>query len=180
MKSKNKFAGMIMPPLMFALTACAGGNGPNDGPHQPLRTLRHQAMKPAGQDPKEPVTIEFMGHGNPNEKIFEKLIASFEEKNPHVTVKYTSVPPGEYSQKMTTLISSGKVPDVFYVGGPEFIASRKPERFSTSSPIWIRPHCLIPITYGSRRWTATALMAQGRRWRFVRTAEGCRTMVICL
>ena len=53
-------------------------------------------------------------------KIFEKLIASFEEKNPHVTVKYTSVPPGEYSQKMTTLISSGKVPDVFYVGGPEF------------------------------------------------------------
>lgn len=123
MKTKSKFAGMLMLLLVFALSACSGGsNGTNEG----TATSNPDASKPGqeastGTDQKEPVTIEFMGHGNPNEKkIFEKLIASFEEKYPHVTVKYTSVPPGEYSQKMTTLISSGKVPDVFYVGGPEF------------------------------------------------------------
>ncbi|SEK52598.1 carbohydrate ABC transporter substrate-binding protein, CUT1 family [Paenibacillus sp. cl141a] len=123
MKTKSKFAGMVMLLLVFALSACSGGsNGTNGG----TASSNPDASKPSqeastGSDQKEPVTIEFMGHGNPNEKkIFEKLIASFEEKYPHVTVKYTSVPPGEYSQKMTTLISSGKVPDVFYVGGPEF------------------------------------------------------------
>ncbi|MGW8821198.1 ABC transporter substrate-binding protein [Paenibacillus lautus] len=123
MKTKSKFAGMLMLLLVFALSACSGGsNGTNGG----TASSNPDASKPGqeastGTDQKEPVTIEFMGHGNPNEKkIFEKLIASFEEKYPHVTVKYTSVPPGEYSQKMTTLISSGKVPDVFYVGGPEF------------------------------------------------------------
>ncbi|OOC61802.1 ABC transporter substrate-binding protein [Paenibacillus ihbetae] len=123
MKSKSKFAGMIMLLLMFSLSACSGGGG---GPNGAASSNNPDSSAPsneaaAGTDKKEPVTIEFMGHGNPNEKkIFEKLIASFEEKYPHVTVKYTSVPPGEYSQKMTTLISSGKVPDVFYVGGPEF------------------------------------------------------------
>ncbi|GAE09206.1 extracellular solute-binding protein [Paenibacillus sp. JCM 10914] len=122
MKSKSKFAGMIMLLLMFTLSACSGGsNGSSGGASQSPDSTAPNSEATAGTDKKDPVTIEFMGHGNPNEKkIFEKLIASFEEKYPHVTVKYTSVPPGEYSQKMTTLISSGKVPDVFYVGGSEF------------------------------------------------------------
>lgn len=73
MKSKNKFAGMIMLLLMFALTACSGGNGPNDGaaPTTPDTSSPGNEAS-AGKDPKEPVTIEFMGHGNPNEKRFSK------------------------------------------------------------------------------------------------------------
>ncbi|MCM3782054.1 sugar ABC transporter substrate-binding protein [Neobacillus mesonae] len=122
MKSKRKFVGMIMLLLMFVLSACSGGSNGSSGEASPSSDSTAPSSQASDDvNSKEPVTIEFMGHGNPNEKkIFEKLISSFEEKYPHVTVKYTSVPPGEYSQKMTTLISSGKAPDVFYVGGSEF------------------------------------------------------------
>ncbi|MGG1880061.1 extracellular solute-binding protein [Paenibacillus cisolokensis] len=131
MKSKSKFAGMLVLLLMFALSACSGG-GPSGDSSTGSPSSPQPGQEGSGETGKKaPVTIEFMGHGNPNEKkIFEKLIASFEDKYPHVTVKYTSVPPGEYSQKMTTLISSGKVPDVFYVGGPEFY------RFAEAGTVW--------------------------------------------
>ncbi|MBW8351848.1 sugar ABC transporter substrate-binding protein [Bacillus sp. IITD106] len=69
----------------------------------------------------ETIELSFMGHGNPDEKkIFQSVIKSFEEKYPNVKVKYTSVPPAEYSQKLSTLIGSGKQPDVYYAAGPEF------------------------------------------------------------
>lgn len=67
------------------------------------------------------IELSFMGHGNPDEKkIFQSVIKSFEEKYKNVKVKYTSVPPAEYSQKLSTLIASGKQPDVYYAAGPEF------------------------------------------------------------
>lgn len=121
MKKRLKWSAMLLLAMMLVLSAC-GGNGNSSKQSANSNNGNTSTNQPSdtGSD-KEPVTIEFMGHGNPNEKsIFEKLIASFEDKYPHVTVKYTSVPPGEYSQKLTTLISSGKAPDVFYVGGSEF------------------------------------------------------------
>ena len=69
MKSKNKFAGMIIA-LMFALTACAAAMDQMTGNHPDTSSPGNEAS--AGKDPKEPVTIEFMGHGNPNEKDFRK------------------------------------------------------------------------------------------------------------
>lgn len=73
------------------------------------------------ETPKENVKISFMGHGSPQEKeIFTKLIKAYEKKYPNVKVDYTSVPPAEYNQKLSTLIASGKTPDVFYVSGPQF------------------------------------------------------------
>lgn len=74
MKTKSKFAGMVMLLLVFALSACSGGsNGSNGG----TASSNPDASKPGqeastGTDQKEPVTIEFMGHGNPNEKRFSK------------------------------------------------------------------------------------------------------------
>lgn len=118
MKRKMKWSMLLLLALVLVLSACSGGsNAPAPSENA---SGGEQADTNAG-DKKENVTIEFMGHGNPTEKsIFEKLIASFEEKYPNVTVKYTSVPPAEYAQKMKTLIASGKAPDVFYVGSAEF------------------------------------------------------------
>ncbi|MFS0728187.1 ABC transporter substrate-binding protein [Paenibacillus sp. 1P07SE] len=119
MKRNGMWMGSVVLSGMLALTACSGNNAPENTTAPPSGTDTPQNVSTEGT--KEPVTIEFMGHGNPNEKkIFEALIAAFEDENPNVTVKYTSVPPGEYSQKLTTLVSSGKAPDVFYVGGSEF------------------------------------------------------------
>lgn len=136
MRKSVRLAALLLISVMLIVTACSGGgntsgSGGNDQTPSGSTSGNNAGSgnggsgdsgSDGGEDaPKEPVTIEFMGHGNPNEKkIFEQLIASFTKRFPHVTVKYTSVPPGEYSQKLTTLVSSGKAPDVFYVGGPEF------------------------------------------------------------
>ncbi|WP_260405450.1 ABC transporter substrate-binding protein [Paenibacillus sp. 598K] len=118
MKRNRTWAGAVLTGMLL-LSACSGNNGAGEAPNAPNEPSGQESTSTPGSS--DPVTIEFMGHGNPNEKkIFETLIAAFEKQYPNVTVKYTSVPPGEYSQKLTTLVSSGKAPDVFYVGGSEF------------------------------------------------------------
>lgn len=119
MKRNRTWVGTMFLSGMLVLSACSGNNGQENALNAP--TTPSNQENTSTETNKEPVTIEFMGHGNPNEKkIFQTLIAAFEQEYPNVTVKYTSVPPGEYSQKLTTLVSSGKAPDVFYVGGSEF------------------------------------------------------------
>jgi len=122
MKNNSKWLSLVLMSFMLMLSACSGGSGGAGESAEPAPSNEQSGGGAAAEEPKkQPVTIEFMGHGNPNEKkIFEQLIASFEKKYTHVKVKYTSVPPGEYGQKLTTLVSSGKAPDVFYVGGSEF------------------------------------------------------------
>src|SRR5690606_31831160 len=67
------------------------------------------------------IVLSFMGHGNPDEKkIFESVIKSFEETYDNVKVNYTALPICEYAQRLSTLIASGKHPDVYYAAGPEF------------------------------------------------------------
>src|SRR5690625_2696325 len=74
----------------------------------------------SGGDDGDSIELSFMGHGSTDEKkIFEAVIKSFEDKYSNVKVKYTSVPPGEYAQKLSTLIASGSQPDVYYAAGPE-------------------------------------------------------------
>lgn len=122
MKRKSKWTGLMLLVLLLVLSACGSGNVKNEATPSENSDNSQKTDHDGGENPKkDPVTIEFMGHGNPDEKkIFEKLISSFEKKYPNVTVKYTSVPPNEYSQKLKTLVGSGKAPDVFYVGGSEF------------------------------------------------------------
>ncbi|MBB6676537.1 sugar ABC transporter substrate-binding protein [Cohnella lubricantis] len=106
---------------MAALTACGSdNNGGSASPANNSGSASTSASASAGAS-KEKVEISFMGHAEPNEKeIFTKLIKSFEEKYPNVKVNYTSVPPAEYDQKLTTLSAAGKMPDIFYTSGPAF------------------------------------------------------------
>jgi multiple sugar transport system substrate-binding protein len=82
---------------------------------------------------QEPVTITFMGWGSPSEQaIFESVFAAYEEANPHVTVEYTNVPPGEFLQKLQTLAAAGDLPDVFYMADGWFAS-------------WVSRGLLLPI-----------------------------------
>lgn len=124
MKLKQVSAVTTAVALMAALTACGGNNGNSNNAAQASDSgsapASASASAPASTS-KEKVEISFMGHAEPNEKeIFTKLIKSFEEKYPNVKVNYTAVPPAEYDQKLTTLVASGKVPDIFYTSGPAF------------------------------------------------------------
>ncbi|WP_083676612.1 sugar ABC transporter substrate-binding protein, partial [Paenibacillus sp. FSL H8-0548] len=100
------------------LSACSSGN---NGSGSTTNGNAGNKEAETGNKPQEQVKISFMGHGSPQEKeIFMKLIKSYETKYPNVKVEYTSVPPAEYNQKLSTLVASGKTPDVFYVSGPQF------------------------------------------------------------
>ncbi|OME67400.1 ABC transporter substrate-binding protein, partial [Paenibacillus sp. FSL A5-0031] len=120
MKSKlSAKLGLVML-LCFGmlLSACSSGGNGNSSAANGNTGNKGDAATNA---PQEKVKISFMGHGSPQEKdIFAKLIKSYETKYPNVKVEYTSVPPAEYNQKLSTLVASGKTPDVFYVSGPQF------------------------------------------------------------
>lgn len=130
MKLKQVSAVTTAVALVAALTACSSGsNGNNGGSASQANaggsaSASASASAPASSSAgssNEKVELSFMGHGDPNEKeIFTKLIKSFEEKYPNIKVNYTSVPPAEYDQKLTTLVAAGKTPDVFYAAGPAF------------------------------------------------------------
>lgn len=78
------------------LAGCSGGGGDATG------------------DGKSEIT--FMGWGSPQEvEVFETMIAQYEERYPDVTVKYLTVPAGDFATKLQTMMASGQTPDVFYV-----------------------------------------------------------------
>ena len=110
--------------MLVALTGCGSSSSSNSGSanaSQETGNPNHRASNGQQTTSDEKVEISFMGHGDPNEKkIFTALIQSFEKKYPNVKVNYTSVPPAEYHQKLTTLVASGKAPDIFYLSGPAF------------------------------------------------------------
>lgn len=59
--------------------------------------------------------ITFMGWGDESERqIYQDVIDSFMEENPGVTVEYYYTP-SDYYTKLTTMISAGTTPDVFWV-----------------------------------------------------------------
>ncbi len=79
------------------------------------------ALLPGTALAQGPITISFMGWGQPSElAVFEALIAAFEEEYPNVTVEYIGIPPGEFYQRLSTLAAAGDLPDVFYMGDGEF------------------------------------------------------------
>ncbi|WJH37295.1 sugar ABC transporter substrate-binding protein [Paenibacillus sp. CC-CFT747] len=105
----------------MALTGCSSNSAGSNGNSPANNTGTKNADNTSSNAPAEKVELSFMGHGDPNEKkIFTALIQSFETKYPNIKVNYTSVPPAEYDQKLTTLTAAGKSPDVFYVSGPAF------------------------------------------------------------
>ncbi|TJY42285.1 sugar ABC transporter substrate-binding protein [Cohnella pontilimi] len=67
-----------------------------------------------GSSGGDKVTIEWLVRTDPNMIDWEKdMIAGFQKDNPNITVKLTTIPQAEIDQRLTTMISSGKVPDVW-------------------------------------------------------------------
>ncbi|NMC82986.1 MAG: extracellular solute-binding protein [Armatimonadetes bacterium] len=73
----------------------------------------------------EPVTITYMGWGNPQEKkISEDLLASFEKTHPHIKVRYIHT--SDFESKLRTMMAGDIAPDVFYMPAESFeIYARK-------------------------------------------------------
>lgn len=69
----------------------------------------------AGKDKDgEKVEIVWVMAADPDKKAWQDaVIASFEESHPHVKVRLENIPYDQFDQKLTTLISSGKAPDVW-------------------------------------------------------------------
>lgn len=77
-----------------------------------------QSASPAtgtGASTGAPVTISFMGWGNPSEiEIFKQMISDFEKANPNVKVEYNGVPSADFLTKLQAMVAGGTVPDAFY------------------------------------------------------------------
>lgn len=124
----------VMLTSMLVVTGCGGNNGNNapaaNNGDKANNTQQNAAAndgaatndgKAANTSADAKSDIEFMGWGGDTEKaVFQKLIDDYMTKYPNKKVKYTVVPPGEYYQKLDTLIAAKKAPDVFYAGGAHF------------------------------------------------------------
>lgn len=63
---------------------------------------------------KEKVTITWLVRTDPNMIDWEKdMISGFQKDHSNITVKLEQIPQAEIDQRLTTMISSGKVPDVW-------------------------------------------------------------------
>ncbi|SFT03985.1 sugar ABC transporter substrate-binding protein [Paenibacillus sp. BC26] len=108
--------------LTLLLSACGNSNNAGSSNSEKTNTGTSNTEAANTETPKdESSEISFMGWGGDSEKaVFQKLIDSYQKKYPNKKVKYTVVPPGEYWQKLDTLIAAKKTPDVFYAGGAQF------------------------------------------------------------
>jgi multiple sugar transport system substrate-binding protein len=68
----------------------------------------------SGSGSKEKVEITWLVRTDPNMIDWEKdMISGFQQANPNITIKLEQIPQAEIDQRLTTMISSGKVPDVW-------------------------------------------------------------------
>jgi multiple sugar transport system substrate-binding protein len=85
--------------LLFAVTTVLGGcsaGGGNSG------------------SGKDQVEITWLVRTDPNMIQWEEeMIQGFQKENPHIKVKLETIPQAEIDQRLTTMIASGKVPDVW-------------------------------------------------------------------
>lgn len=81
------------------------------------------AVPPTAVPPKKPVTLDFQAWGdNADLPAWEKLVQMYQERNPHVTVKYSPVadPNANFYQQLQTSIAGGTPPDVSSFQGWEW------------------------------------------------------------
>jgi multiple sugar transport system substrate-binding protein len=122
LKSKMvKLSFVLMMCFVIVITGCSKST-PQATDKSTTQPSEQATTAPATVKPAEENTeVSFMGWGGDTEKaVFQKLTDSYMQKYPTKKVKYTVVPPGEYYQKLNTLIASGKAPDVFYAGEAQF------------------------------------------------------------
>jgi raffinose/stachyose/melibiose transport system substrate-binding protein len=71
----------------------------------------------SGSDGK--VTIEWMNIATtePSQSLYPKIVKAFEAQNPNVTVKTTNLENEAFKSKMTALVASGDLPDIYVTWG---------------------------------------------------------------
>ncbi|TDC66057.1 extracellular solute-binding protein [Actinomadura sp. GC306] len=71
----------------------------------------------SGSDGK--VTIEWMNIATtePAQSLYPKIVKAFEAQNPNVTVKTTNLENEAFKSKMTALVASGDLPDIYVTWG---------------------------------------------------------------
>ncbi|MCD9020711.1 ABC transporter substrate-binding protein [Cohnella silvisoli] len=69
------------------------------------------------------IEIKYWRHDfAPEVDAIKKLIKTFEEKNPNVTVKMEVIPYGDYETKIRTALAAGSPPDIIGLDGPTLAA----------------------------------------------------------
>lgn len=112
----------IIVSAFMVVTGCAKSNTDTSAAAKPSDAPKSTAGDTPAKTEDTNSEINFMGWGGDTEKaVFQKLIDNYMKKYPNKKVKYTVVPPGEYYQKLDTLIASKKAPDVFYAGDAPFV-----------------------------------------------------------
>ena len=92
----------------LVLASCGGGAEP-------------EASSGGGESAasSEPVTLEFLSWGG-DEGAYEKLIATYQEANPNVTINLTPTPGADFYAKLSTLIAGNETPHVSSFQGWEW------------------------------------------------------------
>jgi multiple sugar transport system substrate-binding protein len=99
---KNKKLMLLSVILLFALSTILYGCS-SSGTTSEVKTSS-----------KENVEITWLVRTDPNMIDWEKdMIKGFETDNPNIKVKLETIPQAEIDQRLTTMIASGKVPDVW-------------------------------------------------------------------
>ncbi|MBE2267883.1 MAG: extracellular solute-binding protein, partial [Anaerolinea sp.] len=69
---------------------------------------------------QEPVTLQFVGWGGPEEgAVFQQLVDTFNANNPDIVIEYTQIP-ADYVTTLQTMIAGGTPPDIAYIPDGNF------------------------------------------------------------
>ena len=118
--TQRKRSIVIMLVLVLALIVSACGSNSrstdNTGGSSDGGKAGNNANEPASRSSGEKAKLKFMYWGSAFEKeAMEKMIKTFNESNPDIEVKGEHVP-GDYNAKINTLMATGELPDVAYLG----------------------------------------------------------------
>lgn len=75
--------------------------------------------KTSGKD--ESVTLTFGLWNKEQADVYEKVFEKFEEQNPNIKVEVQTTPVDQYWTKLQAAATGDKLPDVFWMNGPNFI-----------------------------------------------------------
>lgn len=133
-KDPNRFLFPIYVALLFLI---AGGA---------IALLWEGAGNTGGWD-RKPGEIVFAGWGGPEEKaVFTNLVASFEQENPGIHVRYIQVPQN-YMQKLQIMMAGGTPPDVFYIPDGDFPAFVVKDTMVSLKPFIEKSHVIKPAEF---------------------------------
>jgi multiple sugar transport system substrate-binding protein len=128
--------------IAVVVTACGGNNGGSNGNSangtgntanagNAAEGATNEKDEPAPSGKK--VEISVSSWGAPDErKVFEAVLADFEQAYPDIKVKFQHIP-SDYTTKMNTMIAGGSAPDVIFTSDGDF-------------PRWVKQGAFLDIT----------------------------------